>query len=111
MSKNSVNHGQDSDWIGHEEVYTMASSSIVVGINHVNHAVKQRTPGALIFGLASDWLAAHPLIGPGIGMRRQHMAFAGQNYQHSIAALDTGLGGLAQGQVVLQPLSDLYTET
>lgn len=71
-------------------------------------AQKQPTPGAMEYGFATEYLALHPYIGPGIGFAQQMRNFAPQNTQNAGVAVVTGLGGLAQGQIVGQPLSDPY---
>ncbi len=71
-------------------------------------ATKLPTPGAMEYGLTNDWLALHPLIGPGIGAGYQFRSFNLQNTQNAAQAALTGLGGLVHGQSALQPLSDPY---
>lgn len=77
-------------------------------------ATQLPTPGAMQYGLESQWLAWRPMIGPAIGQAIQFrtiydMTPDGTQYlQASSVTTLTGLGGLAHGQIVLQPLSDPY---
>lgn len=64
------------------------------------------TPGAMNMGYESEMLAWRPAIGPAIGASFMFRMFAVQNYQSVSMAALTGLGGVAQGQSALQPLSN-----
>ena len=66
------------------------------------------TPGAMNMGFESEMLAWRPMLGPGIGVTRQLLMFAPQNYQAASLAALTGLQGVVHGQSVLQPLSNPY---
>lgn len=70
------------------------------------------TPGAMEYGFASEYLVQHPLLGPGIAARRTFRSYQGnQSYQAAMAVAQTGLGGLASGNVILQPLSNPYGQS
>jgi len=76
-------------------------------------ATQMPTPGAMQYGFESEMLAFRAMIGPAIGQRSQwaSLLFYGQhqqNYQGAAMAWFTGVGGLAHGQNVLQPLSNPY---
>jgi hypothetical protein len=76
-------------------------------------ATKLPTPGAMAYGFESEMLAFRPAIGPAIGARYQFATITafgstGQSYQATAMNWLAGLGGLAQGQNVLQPLSNPY---
>lgn len=71
-------------------------------------ATQMPTPGAMEYGFATELLAAHPLIGPAIMYSTQWRNFEPQNYQQQSVIWVNGLGGLAQGQIVGQPLSNPY---
>lgn len=71
-------------------------------------ATKMPTPGAMEYGFLPERLAQHPLIGPAIGYAFRWNNFEPQNVQTASITVNTGLGGLAQGQIVGQPLSDPY---
>lgn len=75
---------------------------------HFQRATKLPTPGAMEYGLVTEWLATQPYIGPAIGFATQMRNFAPQNAQASGQVAMTGVGGLVQGQISLQPLSDPY---
>jgi hypothetical protein len=64
------------------------------------------TPGAMGYSLVSLNLVFNNVIGPGIGANMVYRGFAPQNLQRFSSALTTGLGGIAQGQNYVQPLSD-----
>ena len=67
--------------------------------------------GAMASSLGPEFLAAKPWVGSGVvphvngGSLR---AFGGQVAQRQAAITSSGVGGLATGQVILQPLSDPY---
>jgi hypothetical protein len=78
-------------------------------------ATQMPTPGAMQYGFESEMLAMRPAIGPAIAARvmfrsiaSNFPAQAGQAYQAACMNWFTGLGGLSQGQNVLQPLSNPY---
>ncbi len=77
-------------------------------------ATQLPTPGAMQYGLESQWLAWRPMIGAAIGQALQFRTIYdltpdGTQYLQATSVVPvTGLGGLASGQVVLQPLSDPY---
>jgi hypothetical protein len=68
------------------------------------------TAGALSYGMQSQWLAWRPLIGSAVGQAVQFRTIYNvfPLYQATGLAAQTGLGGIAQGQIVIQPLSDPY---
>jgi hypothetical protein len=68
------------------------------------------TPGAMIYGNETQWLAWRPLIGPAIGVATQFRTIYNVQpiSQQTGLAATTGLGGVVHGQVALQPLSDPY---
>lgn len=75
-------------------------------------ATQMPTPGAMEYGFASEYLAARPLVGPGVVFRRQFRVFQGNgSYQAAMAVALTGVGGLASGNVILQPLSNPYGQS
>jgi hypothetical protein len=73
-------------------------------------ASKMPTPGAMEYGYESEMLAFRPMIGPAIAARVGFLSIRApsnpQMYQANTTNWFVGLGGLAQGQVVLQPLSN-----
>lgn len=75
-------------------------------------ASQMPTAGAMEYGFESEMLAFRPMIGPAIGARFMFRSLRApgnpQSYQASTTNWFTGLGGLAQGQVALQPLSNPY---
>lgn len=78
------------------------------GFFQVVKATIMPTPGAMEYSM-SDYILAHkPWIGPGIAPNFLFRSFATQNYQQQAVAALTGLGGVAHGQNVLQPLSNPY---
>jgi hypothetical protein len=66
------------------------------------------TPGVGNQLLQSNRQFCWNIIGSGIGQRRQFRMFVPQNLQGVAVVPQTGLGGLASGQVVMQPLSNPY---
>lgn len=78
-------------------------------------ASKMPTPGAMEYGFESEMLAFRPMIGPAIGARSYmrtttNFGPSGQSYQAAAMNWYAGLGGLASGQVILQPLSNPYDQ-
>jgi hypothetical protein len=71
-------------------------------------ARKHPTAGAMDHALITNLLAQHPLIGPAIGQVQTLRWTVPQNVQGTGQVAITGIGGLAHGQIVLQPLSDPY---
>jgi hypothetical protein len=76
-------------------------------------ATQMPTPGAMEYGFESEMLADRPMIGPAYAARYQFKTVTdfgpmGLNYQGVALNWFTGLGGLAHGQSVLQPLSNPY---
>ena len=72
------------------------------------YATQMPTPGAMAYGLVTNRMAPRPWIGPAIGYAMQTRIFNPQDVQGMAAVTTTGLGGLAQGQMQMQPLSDPY---
>ena len=72
------------------------------------------TPGAMEYGLETQQLAWRPMIGPAIGQAIQfrtiyNLTPANTQYLQAAAfTTKTGLGGLASGTLVVQPLADPY---
>ena len=77
---------------------------------HYAPASKLPTPGAMEYGLTTNNQTFRPWIGPAIAPNFLWRMFAPQNYQYQAQAVLTGVGGLAHGQSVLQPLSNPYPE-
>ena len=73
-------------------------------------ARKHPTPGAMNHALITNLLAQKPLIGAAMAHVQVLQWTQPQNTQGVAQAVLTGLGGLAHGQSVLQPLSDPYQE-
>lgn len=75
------------------------------------HGKLGTTPGAMIFGKITEWLAWRPMIGPAIAARTQFRTLYNvfPVRQNAGLAATTGLGGVIHGQVALQPLSDPYS--
>jgi hypothetical protein len=72
-------------------------------------ATKMPTPGAMKYGFAGPYfLAPRAMIGSAIGQAVTWHMFSPQDYQNTSVVTITGLGGLAQGQIVGQPLSNPY---
>ncbi len=74
------------------------------------HGNQIPTAGAMAYANETQWLAWRPMIGPAIGQAIQFRTIYNVQpiSQDTGLATTTGLGGLAHGQVVLQPLSDPY---
>jgi hypothetical protein len=73
------------------------------------YATIMPTPGAMAYGFESEMLAIRAMIGPAIGQRYQFRSLQGNpTFQAVALSTTTGLGGLAHGQNVLQPLSNPY---
>jgi hypothetical protein len=71
------------------------------------------TAGAMAYGNVSQRLVPRNVIGSAIGQAIQFRTLYNVfpiSQQYGLAA-QTGLGGLAHGQVALQPLSDPYNGT
>ncbi len=79
-----------------------------MGFWHFVKATKLPTPGAMQYGLETNNQFANNTIGSAIGRARQFRVTFPTNYQGVSVASLTGLGGLAQGQIALQSLSDPY---
>ncbi len=71
-------------------------------------ANKLPTPGAMAYAYDINSRAQKPLIGPGIGVRRPMRATVPAGQQFYRMSWVSGLGGLASGNFVLQPLIDPY---
>lgn len=75
-------------------------------------ASQMPTPGAMEYGFESEMLAWRAMIGPAMGQRIQWRTTTqfptGQSLQAVAMNWATGLGGVAHGQSVLQPLSNPY---
>jgi hypothetical protein len=76
-------------------------------------ATIQPTPGAMIYGYESEWMALRPAIGPAIGAMRQFCSVFPTPGAFQVAAMtwQSGLAGVVHGQSALQPLSNPYGGT
>lgn len=61
-----------------------------------------------LYALDANYQVQKPMLGSGIAARRIFAHTAPANLQVASLTVQTGYGGLAQGQVALQPLSDPY---
>jgi hypothetical protein len=74
------------------------------------HGDQIPTPGAMAYSNESQRLVMRPFIGSAVGQSLQFRILNNVFPLHKKHgyAVQTGLGGLASGQIALQPLSDPY---
>lgn len=77
------------------------------------HWVKKRLPsvGAGNFAWSSYGLVELSPIGPSVAARNLYHTIAAQTYVNAQAVNTTGVGGLAAGQYISQPLIDEQNDT